>query len=548
MESGKKERCIDDFKSNLADILVPKFGPGADERLHEIEARRVVKDRHLDPAGAQQRLLAHEAAVLPDDHPRDPVKEDRAGTHRARRKSGVERAVAVNAGRLAAGVLQGVHFAVENGTALLDASIVAAADDLALVGDDAANRNAALGQTTVGFLNCCLHQRVHRWQLAASAAKGRALAFFRGCAFVVITVASPKPMPTVRLAGTVRGEKDPNREIRAVLLYQLFSKGWDIYNSNGDQRISLSNIERKIIESEAFVFTPGATLEDVFKAVSIFVGYQTLDRHLAGKPTVILNSDGSWDAVFNLLVHLNLLGTVKQNHADYLLLATEVGEVIELLEKARAHGLPDVGRERSGLVAGPSFETPLPANIEGSICVFCSATIEDPAYLADGYQFGMMLAEASFGCVSGAGNSGIMGEVVRGAVDRGGWTGGSNVPHIIELEGLPDGLSSFWLRPDIYTRMEVMIERSQAFVIFPGGAGTVQEMLALMIFKHQKNPLMEGKPVVVFNREDADGECFWDPLVEMLTPWCAPDEFVVVNDLAEIIPTVRRLMTTPTPV
>ncbi|HEX7261019.1 MAG TPA: hypothetical protein VF258_04335, partial [Luteolibacter sp.] len=84
-------------------------------------------------------------------------------------------------------------------------------------------------------------------------------------------------MPKVRLAGTVRGEKDPNREVRARLLYSLFSKGWDIYNSNGDQRISLSNIERKIIESDAFVFTPGATLEDLFKAVSIFVGYQTLD-------------------------------------------------------------------------------------------------------------------------------------------------------------------------------------------------------------------------------------------------------------------------------
>ena len=61
-------------------------------------------------------------------------------------------------------------------------------------------------------------------------------------------------MPKVRLAGTVRGERDPNREIRARLLYTLFSRGWDIYNSNGDQRISLSNIERKIIEADAFVF------------------------------------------------------------------------------------------------------------------------------------------------------------------------------------------------------------------------------------------------------------------------------------------------------
>ena len=119
--------------------------------------------------------------------------------------------------------------------------------------------------------------------------------------------------------------------------------------------------------------------------------------------------------------------------------------------------------------------------------------------------------ENRLGCVSGAGNSGIMGEVVRGSVDAGGWTGGSNVPHIIELEGLPVGLSSFWLKPDIYTRMEVMIQNSDAFVIFPGGSGTVQEMLALMIFKHQGHPSMTGKPVIIFNRKDANGRILLDP-------------------------------------
>jgi uncharacterized protein (TIGR00730 family) len=348
-------------------------------------------------------------------------------------------------------------------------------------------------------------------------------------------------MPKVRLAGTVRGEKDPNREIRARLLYSLFSKGWDIYNSNGDQRISLSNIEKKIIESDAFVFTPGATLEDLFKAVSVFVGYQTLDVNLAGKATVLLNSDGSWDRLFALLKHLNKLGTVKQNHEDYLLLAESPEEVLELLELTRRDGVPSVGREKIGTSTVGSFETPLPADHEGSVCVFCSASMEDPAYLNDGYEFGKQLAESRLGCVSGAGSSGIMGEVVRGSVDAGGWTGGSNVPHIIELEGLPVGLSSFWLKPDIYTRMEIMIQHSDAFVIFPGGSGTVQEMLALMIFKHQGHPSMTGKPVVIFNRKDADGKHFWTPLIEMLGTWCYDGEFVVVDELDELIPTIQKM-------
>ncbi|MEP2777436.1 MAG: LOG family protein [Luteolibacter sp.] len=349
-------------------------------------------------------------------------------------------------------------------------------------------------------------------------------------------------MPKVRLAGTVKGERDPNRESRARLLYLLFSKGWDIYNSNGDQRISLGNIEKKIIESEAFVFTPGATLEDLFKAVSIFVGYQTLDKNLENKPTVLLNSDKSWDGLYDLLEHLNGMGTVKQNARDYLLEAEHVENVIELLEKARNSGLPDAGRERTGEVAGPSFETDLPEGHLGNVCVFCSASIEKADYLNDGYQLGKILVENKLGCVSGAGNSGIMGEVVRGSVEAGGWTGGSNVPHIIELEGLPEGLSSFWLKPDIYTRMEIMIERSEAFVIFPGGAGTVQEMLALMIFKHQGKKGMAGKPVIVFDRMDASGTRFWTPLIKLLEEWCYDGEFVVVEELDEIVPTVRKMI------
>ncbi len=346
-------------------------------------------------------------------------------------------------------------------------------------------------------------------------------------------------MPKVRLSGTVRGTDDPGRETRARLLYLLFSKGWDIYNSNGDQRITLSNIERKIIESEAFVFTPGATLEDMFKAISIFVGYQTLDRNLAGKPTVILNTDGSWAPLFAVLDHLNRMGTIKQDHRDFLLAAENPEGVLETLELVRMKGLPDAGREKISESKATSFEEPVPSDYIANVCVFCSATLEEPSYLSDGEALGRQLAENRMGCVSGAGRSGIMGAVVEGSVGAGGWTAGSNVPHIIELEGLPDGLSSFWLRPDIYTRMEVMIENSDAFVIFPGGAGTVQELLALMIFKHQRNPLMIGKPVVLFNRQNSAGVRFWDPLIELLRGFCGSGDFAVANSLDDILPAIR---------
>jgi len=342
-------------------------------------------------------------------------------------------------------------------------------------------------------------------------------------------------MPFVRLSGSVLGAKDEGRSTRAKLLFLLYNAGWDILNSSGLEEITLGNIEEKIVGSDAFVFTPGASLEDLFKAVSVFVGYQTLDKHLKGKPTVILNSDFSWDSFFNLLKQLRKQKTVKQDYRDFLISAATPEKVIKKLKAATTQGMPDAGREIAIKTKMPDADTPAPADLVGSVCVFCSASLEDPAYISDGEELGRRLAENHFGCVSGAGKTGIMGAVVRGSVGAGGWTAGSNVPHIIELEGLPDGLDCFWLRDDIYTRMEVMIENSTAFVIFPGGAGTVQELFALMIFKQNGNPLMKGKKVVIFNRPDENGKGFWDSLLPLMSEMCQPQDYVVSTSLDDVM-------------
>lgn len=350
-------------------------------------------------------------------------------------------------------------------------------------------------------------------------------------------------MPIVRLSGTVQGIEDPNRESRARMLYLLFANGWDIYNSNGDQQITLSNIEEKVSESDAFVFMPGASIEDLFKAISIFVGYQTMDENLFSKPAVILNSDGSWDGFYRLLDQLHDQGTIRQKFRDYLLKAESPEYVLEALDQVLRDGLPDVGREKISTSAKDSFETPRPEELLGNACVFCSASIEDEAYLKAGYEMGRLLAERKIGCISGAGTTGIMGTVVKGSVESGGWTGGSNVPHIIELEGLPEGLSSFWLRPDIYTRMEIMIEESDAFIIFPGGAGTVQEMLALLIFKQMDSLLMRAKPVIIYNRPlNEEGQGFWDGLVELLEPWSHHNLFEVITDIEEVANRIEEVL------
>jgi uncharacterized protein (TIGR00730 family) len=343
-------------------------------------------------------------------------------------------------------------------------------------------------------------------------------------------------MPFVRLSGTVQGANDPNREVRARMLYELFANGWDIYNSNGDQRISLSNIEKKVKESDAFVFMPGASVEDLFKAVSIFVGYQTMDAYLFGKPAVVLNSDGSWNGLYKLLDDLHQFGAIRQDVRKFLLQAANPSEVLGCLDQVKREGIPDAGRKKITECFTDSFDTLLPEDYLGRVCVFCSASLEDSQYIDSGYALGRLLAENKLGCVSGAGTTGIMGAVVAGSVEAGGWTAGSNVPHIIELEGLPEGLSSFWLRPDIYTRMEAMIQNSDAFVILPGGAGSVQEMLALLIFKQMGSKLLLNKPIVIYNRRvEGTNKGFWDGLIELLKPWASDNLFHVFEDLDQVV-------------
>ncbi len=354
-------------------------------------------------------------------------------------------------------------------------------------------------------------------------------------------------MPVVRLSGTVSGKTDPRRKERAELLYHLFSTGWDIYNGNGDQNIHLENIQKKIIESDAFVFTSSPNLEDYFNLTSIFVGFQTLDQDLNNKPAIIINNDSSWNTYLELLEHLHELGTVKEKYEKHIDVVNTVEAMVDILNETHSKVEPHRDRRPAdepdfigaGSVVLNDKKVKQP---DYNICVFCSASIKKEEYLDEGYLIGKMMAERNWGCISGAGKTGIMGQVVKGAYENGGWSGGSNVPHIIRLEGLPDGLSEFWPRGDIYTRMEIMIQKSDAFVVLPGGMGTVQELLTMLILKHHDDDLMRGKKIVIYNKYDKTAnKHFWQPVIELIKAHNSfGKEFEVVESVEELFKKLER--------
>src|SRR5207247_9779029 len=99
--------------------------------------------------------------ILSNDDIGDAVEHDRAAAHGTWRERRIDRAGAVHACGPSSRVLERVHFAVQDGAATLDSSIVAPADDLILIYEHGTDWNAAFRQPLPRFVNRRLEEPVH---------------------------------------------------------------------------------------------------------------------------------------------------------------------------------------------------------------------------------------------------------------------------------------------------------------------------------------------------------------------------------------------------
>src|SRR5918999_2972009 len=123
------------------------------------------------------------------------------------------------------------------------------------------------------------------------------------------------------------------RKERHELIDLLRDAGFTIRNGSGDAVIGLQTIQdRNIKVSNAFVFLPSPTLAEVFKFVSLIVGYQTDDPELKGKPTIVVDLDDSWEPVFDVLEHLHQQGMMLNAYGLFTVVDT-LQEVIPAVQE-----------------------------------------------------------------------------------------------------------------------------------------------------------------------------------------------------------------------
>ena len=139
-----------------------------------------------------------------------------------------------------------------------------------------------------------------------------------------------------------------------------------------------------------------------------------------------------------------------------------------------------------------------------NITVFSSSSDAiDPAFFAVATELGRTIAERGDTLVFGGTTVGLMGAVSRAAVEHDGKVIGV-IPRYIAERGIDFSDCELHVTHDLRDRKAKMEELADAFIVLPGGFGTLEELLEIMTLKQLQQ---HQKAIVILN---ANG--FFDPL------------------------------------
>lgn len=143
-----------------------------------------------------------------------------------------------------------------------------------------------------------------------------------------------------------------------------------------------------------------------------------------------------------------------------------------------------------------------------SVCLFCgSSDLSDPAYTAAARAFGEQTAQAGWRLVYGGGGVGLMGASARAAHQAGGRVLGVMPGFLRSRERLFDEVETV-IVPSMHERKTIMYDQSDAFVVAPGGVGTLEEAIEVLSWKRLD---LHSKPVIFLNLNG-----FWEPLLAVM--------------------------------
>ncbi|MBI3197226.1 MAG: TIGR00730 family Rossman fold protein [Rhodospirillales bacterium] len=177
-----------------------------------------------------------------------------------------------------------------------------------------------------------------------------------------------------------------------------------------------------------------------------------------------------------------------------------------------------------------------------SLCVFCGARFgADHAARDIAVRLGELLAREGITLVYGGGGVGLMGLVANAALAGGATVVGVIPQFLLKREaGHPD-LTETVVVETMHERKLQMFERSDAFVVLPGGLGTLEEFFEVLSWRTLG---LHSKPIVI-----VDQGGYWEPLAALLRGVVEGgfaerthlDHVAFVSDLDDLLPTIAAM-------
>jgi uncharacterized protein (TIGR00730 family) len=129
------------------------------------------------------------------------------------------------------------------------------------------------------------------------------------------------------------------------------------------------------------------------------------------------------------------------------------------------------------------------------ICVYCSSAPEiDPKFQDFAYEVGAQIAAAGHDLVWGGGVVSMMGAVARGAREHGGKTFGVIPKRLLNIEFADRESTELFETSDMRTRKAKMAELADAFIVLPGGIGTLEELFETWVGRYLG---FHAKPIAI---------------------------------------------------
>ena len=132
-----------------------------------------------------------------------------------------------------------------------------------------------------------------------------------------------------------------------------------------------------------------------------------------------------------------------------------------------------------------------------TICVYCgSRTPENQVITTAALKIGDFIAEKEWSLVYGGGKVGIMGIIADATLKANGEVIGVIPTHLKRAEVVHLGLTELHETQDMHTRKALMESLSDAFVVLPGGFGTLDEFFEILTWRQLG---IHHKPIILLN-------------------------------------------------